>query len=178
MGKQAKKRHRAAALASEPHPTPQVKRPRQLNAPPRKTVLNTDALTGDYLDPTLPTRYLDGDTSRPVHVRAPIPTRINTRRETAVGPDWAPEFARYMKTVLPRIVAEEESLWLSWWDIEYVRNRLLKRLGKTTVMVALASLRDGDDTNQIARDWKQTPAWVRRQISITVKLAATYFTPR
>ncbi len=157
MGKQAKKRRQlAVTLASQAHPATQQATP-----------------TPDPPDPT--TYYRAGDPRDP---RDAVPSRINTRRETRVGPDWAPEFARYMEPMLPRIAVKERQAWLSWWDNSYVRGRLIKRLGKTTVMVALASLRDGDDTNQIARDWQHSPEWVRRQINATVKLAATYFTPR
>lgn len=159
MGKQAKKRRQAAAaLAAQAHlasPTPQQLPPR--DEPPVRRDEGADD---------------DGD------ARRPIPSRINTRRETAVGPDWAPEFARYMSPILPRIVAEERRIWLRWWDNEYVRGRLMKRLGANTVLAALACLRDGGDANDVASEFERSPEWVRRQISLVVTLAATYFQQR
>lgn len=181
MGKQAKKRRQAAAAslanAAQAVPPPnaaKAEKPKHTHAP----IIDSDALTGVRLDPALPTWYLDGDMSRPEVARQPIPSRIHSSRETRVGNEWAPEFARYMAPVLPRIVAEERQMWLRWWDISYVLGRLRKRLGYMAVEAALACLRDGGETNDVATAFHRSPEWVRRQISLTVNMAATYFQQR
>lgn len=179
MGKQAKTRHRAVTVASDPHPIPQAKRPRRPKAPPRKTVLNTDVLTGDYLDPAhvhFFKRMPDVDESRPEPARQPIPYTLHSARETAVGKDWSPAFSRYMAPVLPRLIAEERRMWVCWWDVEYVVGRLVKYLGKETVSATILVLRDDWSVRQVAHHVSRSDAWVCRQITITLAWAETYFT--
>ena len=161
--------------------------------PPRKTVVNTDVLTGQYLDAALPTWYLDGDMSRPAHVRAPIPTRIHTQQTETPrrdyhdddatakglgGKQFTSAFDRYMLHVLPRIIAEEQQTWLAWWDVEYVTGRIRKRLGSETLEIALAVLRDGRSISNVARDYQRSPTWITYHTRKVTLMAEAYFTHR
>ena len=94
------------------------------------------------------------------------------------GHEFSSAFDRYMRNVLPRIVAEERLMWLAWWDVEYVLNRLVKHLGKETVSATILVQRDGYSVSRVGRLVKESDQWVCRQITITLALAETYFTHR
>jgi hypothetical protein len=184
MGKQAKKRHHdAVTLAAQAHQVPQATpKPKPSKPkPPVKTAANTDMLTGNYLRDDLPRWYLDGDMSRPEAAREAIPSRIHTRDVEyggLGGHRYASAFERYMMPVLPRLVAEEKRMWICWWEIEYVYNRVRKHLGQEALDVALAVFRDGGAISWVAREFGHSDTWVNYRIRRVILLAETYFQHR
>lgn len=184
MGAKAKRRKAAVAAvaADAPPPLQPVKpskraKPKHAHAPGAAS----DPVTGEAIDPKryhFYRRMPTVDESRPEEARQPIPTAINSSRETAVGRDWTPEFARYIANALPRIIAEEQRMWLRWYDIAYVVERLRKRLGHEAVEVTLAVVRDCRETREVATAWQHSDGWVRAHLNRVCTLAETYFTHR
>jgi len=182
MGAKAKGR-RTAAVADAPPPLQPVRQPKP---PMPKMSATSDPVTGERIEPgryDYFKRLPDVDESRPADAQEPIPTAIHSSRveghhESLGSRAWSYAFARYMMSVLPRIVAEERRMWLQWWEIDYVAGRIRKRLGAEMLDVTLAVLRDGASVATVATDFQHSQPWVRQCLYSVCTMAESYFRHR
>jgi hypothetical protein len=115
-----------------------------------------------------------------------VPSRINVLRIDSVeghdaSPDrlgglaFAPEFARYMRDVVPQWLTEQRRGQARWWNVRYVRGRLYKRFGKEVVEIALLVLRDEVPVDLVAEVSGRSTVWILRHVGLVQRFAPLYW---
>lgn len=148
---------------------------RKLGRLPRKTILNSDAITGERLD------YGPGIVHRPVQAhdrifyphtpehlngyRVSIPLRLHTRTPDAMGaPSWSRTLTKYYASSIPTAPTSDNEYALRfWWTPVWAERELFAHFPHDVVDMVLSVRRD-------QKPWDYAIIGSRRSISECVML--------
>lgn len=172
--------------------------PVTLQAPkriPRKTSLNSDALTGEWLVPgspryavRMPThrarpRYLEPGHGEPLS--APL-TLHRSQQEGAVGLEYSLMMAAYLSAVVQELRAEQRAVdraelaeAMAWWTTDYgvtrvqtgLRGKMPATLIPHVLEVVLTCHREHAEPSEIAKRFNTSVAWVYSKIDLCMRIA-------
>jgi len=168
-----------------------------LQAPKRKTSLNTDALTGQWLQPGLPTyvvsvpmkrqrpRYLEAGNGETI--AAPMTLHRN-QQEGAVGLEYSLMMLAYLNALVDELRRERRMVdraalaeALAWWKTDYgvgrVRAGLLAKwpghheTALQVLEIVLVCHREQAEPAVIATRYGKSGAWVYDKIDLCMRIA-------